>query len=93
MLLLGALLEHVGTARAVSLGRLASWVTAVEQRKEDQAWVEMPAIGAERFWLPEHLPVSRGGRREAWGVRPPKVNITCWLWHDTGASSDGRFGV
>jgi hypothetical protein len=59
MLLLGALLEHVGTARAVSLGRLASWVTAVEQRKEDQAWDEMPAVGAERFWLPEHMPFRK----------------------------------
>jgi hypothetical protein len=43
----------------VSLGRLASWVTAVEQRKEDQAWDEMPAVGAERFWLPEHMPFRK----------------------------------
>jgi len=32
MLLLGALLEHVGTARAVSIGPLDAWRTALEKR-------------------------------------------------------------
>lgn len=35
--LLGVLLEHIGTARAVSLGPLQAWVAAVEQRK-DVVW-------------------------------------------------------
>ena len=73
MLLLGALLEHVGTARAVSLGRLAPWIEAVEQRKEDQAWDSMPAVGAERFWMPQHLSFrKRLQLKECWTVRVNK---------------------
>lgn len=34
MLLLGALLEHVGTAGAVSLGPLSAWQAAIEQRRK-----------------------------------------------------------
>lgn len=52
LVLLGALLEHVGTARAVSLGPLQAWVDAIEQRKEDLAWDQMPAVGVEQFWRP-----------------------------------------
>lgn len=50
LLLLGALLEHVGTSRAVQLGPLEAWVSAIEERKEDEAWEKMPAVGAEQFW-------------------------------------------
>ena len=50
LLLLGALLEHVGTSRAVHLGPLEAWVSAIEERKEDEAWANMPAVGAEQFW-------------------------------------------
>lgn len=70
MLLLGALLEHVGTAGAVSLGRLAPWIEAVEQRKEDQAWDSMPAVGAERFWVPQHVSFrKRLQLKECWMAR------------------------
>lgn len=34
MLLLGALLEHVGTAGAVSLGPLSAWQAAIERRRK-----------------------------------------------------------
>ena len=37
MLLLGALLEHVGTARAVQLGPLQAWQNAVAMRTEDNS--------------------------------------------------------
>lgn len=37
MLLLEALLEHVGTARAVSLGPLEAWANAVNQRRQAEA--------------------------------------------------------
>lgn len=37
MLLLEALLEHVGTARAVTLGPLEAWTAAVGQRRQDEA--------------------------------------------------------
>lgn len=50
--LLGALLEHVGTAYAVRLGPLQAWVDAVEQRLEDLAWDQIPTVGAEEFWRP-----------------------------------------
>lgn len=50
--LLGALLEHVGTAYAVRLGPIKAWVEAVEQRLEDLAWDGMPAVGSEQFWRP-----------------------------------------
>lgn len=50
--LLGALLEHVGTAYAVRLGPIKAWVDAVEQRLEDLAWDGMPAVGGEQFWRP-----------------------------------------
>jgi hypothetical protein len=61
LLLLGALLEHVGTERAVRLGSLSVWKSAVAQREEDQAWDSMPAVGAERFWLPayQRLPFKK----------------------------------
>jgi hypothetical protein len=49
LLLLGALLEHVGTERAVRLGPLGAWKQAIAQREEDLAWDTMPAVGAERF--------------------------------------------
>lgn len=52
LVLLGAMLEHVGTACAVRLGAFQSWVDAVEQRREDLAWDRMPAVGAEQFWRP-----------------------------------------
>jgi len=52
--LLGALLEHVGTERAVRLGNLNAWKAAVAQREEDQAWDNMPAVGTEQFWLPAY---------------------------------------
>lgn len=54
LLLLGALLEHVGTERAVRVGPLSAWKAAVAQREEDLAWDSMPAVGVERFWLPAH---------------------------------------
>lgn len=47
--LLGALLEHVGTERAVRLGDLNVWKAAVAQREEDQAWDNMPAVGGEQL--------------------------------------------
>ncbi|MDG0856196.1 hypothetical protein [Roseateles puraquae] len=50
--LLGALLEHVGTACAVRLGPINAWVDAIEQRLEDLAWDGMPAVGDEQFWRP-----------------------------------------
>ena len=50
--LLGALLEHVGTAYAVRLGPIGAWADAVEQRLEDMAWDGMPAVGNEQFWRP-----------------------------------------
>lgn len=62
--LLGVLLEHIGTARAVSLGPLQAWVAAVEQRKEDVAWDSMPAVGVEQFWRPATLRLSFGKRLE-----------------------------
>ena len=37
LLLLGALLEHVGTARAVQLGPLQAWQNAVAMRIEDNS--------------------------------------------------------
>ncbi|MGQ3052928.1 MAG: hypothetical protein ACT6S0_14195 [Roseateles sp.] len=52
LVLLGALLEHVGTACAVRLGPFEAWVDAVEQRQEDLAWDRMPAVGVEQFWRP-----------------------------------------
>lgn len=54
LLLLGALLEHVGTERAVRLGPFRSWKQAIGQREEDLAWDNMPAVGAEQFWLPAY---------------------------------------
>lgn len=54
MLLLGALLEQVGTERAVRLGSIRSWKQAICQRAEDLAWDNMPAVGAEQFWLPAY---------------------------------------
>jgi len=36
MLLLGALLEHIGTARAVSLGPLQAWQAAIEKRQRNE---------------------------------------------------------
>ena len=61
LLLLGALLEHVGTERAVRLGPWSAWRAAVAQRAEDQDWDNMPAVGAERFWLPayQRLPFKK----------------------------------
>lgn len=79
MMLLGALLEKVGTARAVSLGLLQAWVTAVEQRKEEVAWDNVPAVGVEQFWRPTTLRLSFSkrleikadmGRRRKRGKRP-----------------------
>ncbi len=61
LLLLGALLEHVGTGRAVWLGPLQAWVDAVEARREDEAWDSMPAVGVEQFWRAstQRLPFSQ----------------------------------
>lgn len=73
LVLLGALLEHVGTARAVSLGPLKAWVDAVEQRKEDLAWDLMPAVGVEQFWQPATQRLSFRQRLEL------KASIK-WRW-------------
>ena len=64
MLLLGALLEHVGTERAVRLGAFAAWRAAIAQRQEDEDWNNMPAVGAERFWLPSNQRLSFKKRLE-----------------------------
>ena len=45
LVLLGALLEHVGTARAVQMGPLKAWTTAIAEREELEAWNNMPAVG------------------------------------------------
>lgn len=52
LLLLGALLEHVGTARAVRMGPLKAWASAIAKREELEAWDNMPAVGREQFWRP-----------------------------------------
>lgn len=49
LLLLGALLEPVGTERAVRLGPLNAWKAAVARRQEDSDSDNMPAVGAEHF--------------------------------------------
>lgn len=64
LLLLGALLEHVGTARAVRLGPFQAWVDAVAQRQEDLGWDRMPAVGVEQFWRPATLRLSCRMRME-----------------------------
>lgn len=48
--LLGALLEHVGTWRAVRVGPLQAWMSAVGARQEDENWANTPSVGAEQFW-------------------------------------------
>jgi hypothetical protein len=55
LLLLGALLEHVGTARAVQLGPLRAWTAAIVDRQESEEWDNMPAVGQEQFWRPATL--------------------------------------
>lgn len=62
LMLLGAVLENVGTARAVSLGPLQAWLTAVEQRKEEAAWDNMPAVGVEQFWRPAVVAQALGNQ-------------------------------
>lgn len=51
LLLLGALLELVGTDRAVRLGPLRAWKVAIALRQEDLDWDSMPHVGVERWWL------------------------------------------
>lgn len=58
LLLLGALLEHVGAARAVQLGSLSVWADAIAARKEDEEWEQMPSIGGEQFWKPSVVHIS-----------------------------------
>lgn len=55
LLLLGALLEHVGTARAVQMGPLKAWSAAVAERELLEAWDSTPAVGREQFWRPAAL--------------------------------------
>lgn len=64
MLLLGALLEHVGTASAVQLGPLRAWQEAIAQRQEDEDWDAMPAVGVEQFWRPATQRLSFSKRLE-----------------------------
>lgn len=64
LLLLGALLEHVGTARAVQLGPLKAWADAVAERQELKDWDSMPAVGREQFWKPSALRLSFKHRLE-----------------------------
>lgn len=47
MLLLAALLEHIGTGRAVSLGPLSVWQAAIRQREDGEDSAEMLAAGVE----------------------------------------------
>ncbi|MBP8100597.1 MAG: hypothetical protein KAY54_01830 [Burkholderiaceae bacterium] len=64
LVLLGALLEHVGTARAVQMGPLKAWTTAIAEREELEAWNNMPAVGREQFWRPPTLRLSFKQRLE-----------------------------
>lgn len=64
LLLLGALLEHVGTACAVQLGPLRAWKEAIAQRQEDEGWDAMPAVGVEQFWKPAYQRISFKKRLE-----------------------------
>lgn len=64
LLLLGALLEHVGTSRAVMLGPLSAWKTAIAQRQEEEDWDSMPAVGVEQFWKPAYQRLSFRKRLE-----------------------------
>lgn len=52
LLLLSALLEHVGTALAVRLGPIEPWIKAIELRKDDEAWANTATVGCEQFWRP-----------------------------------------
>lgn len=63
-LLLGALLEHVGARRAVSLGSLQVWEAAIAERREEEDWDAMPAVGAEQFWRPATQRLSFSERLE-----------------------------
>lgn len=63
-LLLGALLEHVGARRAVSLGSLQVWEAAIAERREEVDWDAMPAVGAEQFWRPATQRLSFSERLE-----------------------------
>ena len=47
--LLGALIEHVGTARTVLCGPLDVWKTAIRQRERDEDEDKLPAAGDEQF--------------------------------------------
>lgn len=64
VLLLGALLEHVGARRAVSLGSLQVWEAAIAQRREEVDWDAMRAVGAEQFWRPATQRLSFSERLE-----------------------------
>ncbi len=64
LLLLGALLEHVGTARAVQMGPLKAWSAAIAEREALEAWDNMPAVGREQFWRPATLRLSFRQRLE-----------------------------
>ena len=64
LMLLGARLEHVGTACAVRLGPFQAWVDALDQRREDLTWERMPAVGVEQFWRPATKRLSFRARRE-----------------------------
>lgn len=63
LLLLCALLEHVGTARAVQMGPLKALATAIAEREALEAWDNMPAVVREQFWRPAmHVPASHDQR-------------------------------
>lgn len=55
LLLLGALLEHVGIARTLQLGPLKVWAAAIADRQEAADWDNMHAVGNEQFWRPATL--------------------------------------
>ena len=56
--------QALGQARAVQMGQLKAWTTAIAEREELEAWNNMPAVGREQFWRPPTLRLSFKQRLE-----------------------------